>query len=170
MSFQIILVMETDEKSKSDYIYINSVLTEWYNIRMRNDIKITPIYMGGKGNFKRIIRKIESHQKAYAHTGKSQVVYCFDTDRYETEPEAKNLLCEEKKYCDDKGFDFVWFCHDIEEVFLGRSVPKSEKIKEAIRYGKNQGIKKLQRGLFRSEEMSNGKSNLLIILDRYLQT
>ena len=169
MSFQLILVMETDEKSRSDYIYINSVLTEWYNIRMRNDIKITPVYMGGKGNFKRVIRKIENHQKAYARTGKTRVVYCFDTDCYETEPGAKNLLCEEKKYCVDKGFDFVWFCHDIEEVFLGSSVPKSEKTKEAIRYSKNQGIRELKKGLFQSEVVAKGKSNLLIVLDKYLQ-
>ena len=42
MACQLILVVESDEKSRSDFIYINSVLNELYDIRLRNDIKITP--------------------------------------------------------------------------------------------------------------------------------
>ena len=167
MACQLILVVESDEKSRSDFIYINSVLNELYDIRLRNDIKITPVFMGGKGNYKRVSGKIKKFQQAYKRNGKSYVIYCFDTDKYDTNPEEQRILKDEEKYCNDNGFEFVWFCHDIEEVFIGKSVLNSEKTAKAIQYSVRHGIEKVKMGNMKSKVMSKGKSNLLLVLEKY---
>ncbi len=39
MAFQIIFVVEADEQSRSDYMYIRAVLDKYYNALTRKDIK-----------------------------------------------------------------------------------------------------------------------------------
>ena len=169
MSFQLILVVEADERSKSDYLYIRSVLTEWYGIQSKTDLKVTPIYMGGKGNYRKKIKEINKYKKAYAHIGNSQVIFFFDTDKYDSLPDDQRLLHEEEQYCRENGFEFVWFCHDIEEVFLGKSVLKSEKTEKAKQYSISNRIKILKRKNVGSTSMVKGKSNLIIVLEKYLR-
>ena len=169
MAMQIILVMEASERSRSDYIYISSILDLWYDFRLRSDIKITRIFMDGKGNFnkKKIVNKIDRAIKEYKN-GDSHVVYCFDTDKYDSNPDDLKVLQEEQKYCDENGYDFVWFCHDIEEVFLGASVSKSEKTDKAKEYIVNNGTDKLDKDDFKAETISKKRSNLIRVLEKYL--
>ena len=168
MSFQIILVVEADDTSKSDFLYVNSILNEWYNIRIRNDIKISTVYMGGKGKYKRVLGKINKLQNAYNYIGRSYVIYCFDTDKYDSEPEDKRILIEEEQYCEDNGYDFVWFCHDIEEVFWGHSVPNKDKPEKAKQYSAKHGIKSLNMQKLKARVKGKGKSNILLVLEKYL--
>ncbi len=164
MAFQIVLVVEADEVSKTDFIYINSVLNELYSIRERTDIKISPVYMRGKGNYKKAATQIKKHQNAYKKIGNTHVIYCFDTDKFESNPEDGRVLREEEKYCLNNGYDFVWFCHDIEEVFLGKSVSKSEKKDKSRQYIVRHGIEKVKINNLKSEVKVKGKSNLLVVL------
>ena len=124
--------------------------------------------MKGKGNYKKVGKRISALQKIYKNIGESYVIYCFDTDKYNVDSEANRILCEEKKYCVDNGYDFIWFCHDIEEVFLGKSVAKSEKTEKAKQYITRHKIKDLRRAKLKSNVMARGKSNLLLILEKYL--
>ncbi len=48
MAFQLIFVVESDEESRSDYMYIRAVLDKCYGVLARKDIKITPVFMRGK--------------------------------------------------------------------------------------------------------------------------
>jgi len=169
MDIQIVLVMETNEKSKSDYMYIRSILNCWYDLQSRTDRKIVPIFMNGKGNYKnkRVISKIEKSRQAYRN-GDTCVVYCFDTDKYDTDPNELLTLTQEQNYCTKNGYEFVWFCHDIEEVFLGKSIPNSDKTDKAREYMISNGINNLQKRNFEAKSISNRKSNLLRVLDKYM--
>ena len=168
MAFQIILVMETKESSKSDYMYISSVLDQWYDFRARNDIKLSEVYMGGKGNYKcsKVVKRIEKLTNSY-NNGETHVIYFFDTDRYENNINDSRVLREEQEYCTTNNYEFVWFCHDIEEVFLGRTVAKNEKTDEAIAYARRRGINRLKKESFKAEKMGKKRSNLILVLDKY---
>ena len=50
MGLQLILCMETNERVKSDYIYINNTIKFFYELDQSN-IRISPVYMCGKGNY-----------------------------------------------------------------------------------------------------------------------
>lgn len=44
----------------------------------------------------------------------SKVIYCFDCDNFDTNAEDENFLKNAKQYCEENGYEFVWFCRDIE--------------------------------------------------------
>ncbi len=168
---QIIFVVETNKQNESDYIYIRSVLKSWYCIMSRNDIKISkPVYMDGKGNYdkKTVCDAIEKKKKEYKN-GSSHVIFCFDTDKYDSNQEALEEFKKEKCYCDNNGYDFVWFCHDVEEVFLGKSVAKNEKKEKAREYERNKGIENLDKKALEAKTPSTRRSNLVLILNKYIQ-
>ena len=171
MANQIIFVMEADEKSRSDYIYIRSVLDKYYDFRKRSDVKITPVFMCGKGNYnkKKIRNKVEDCIKRYRNLGESDVIYCFDTDMFDSEPEDKRIMLDEQRFCIENGYEFVWFCHNIEEVFLGKSVGKNEKTEKARRYVTSGGIDKVKRDRLNTNKMHKGNSNLLLVVDKYFK-
>ena len=170
MAIQIIFVMEADEKSRSDYMYIRTVLDKHYNILQRKDIKIMPVFMGGKGNYQKakVERTITGNVKKYSVNGESKIVYCFDTDKYDSNPEDSKLLNQEQDYCASKGYDFVWFCHDIEEVFLGHSVKQSEKTDIARKFMANASKSAIVVNNLNVDSIGKGKSNLIRVLDKYL--
>ena len=170
MAVQIVIVVEADERSRSDYIYIRSVLEKWFNLHKLSDVKISAVFMGGKGNYNKnkIVNAINTYIKGFSALGKTHVVYCFDTDKYDSDPYDRKLLDDEYKYCRENGYDFVWFCHDIEEVFLGKSVAKSEKTDKARRYSANNGIDNINKENLKAKTMTKGKSNLLCVLSKYL--
>lgn len=165
---QLIFVVEADEKSKSDYIYIRSLLELCYNYRLRTDIKVSIVYMGGKGNYnkKSVCNKIANFRKMYS-LGKSYVIYCFDTDKYDSNPDELKTFNDKCSYCKDMNYDFVWFCHDIEEVFLGKSVLKHEKTDKAKDYSKKCLVNKVDLKMLKTETISKKHSNLLLFLDKY---
>lgn len=170
MAFQIILVVESDERSRSDIIYIRSVLDRYYGFRKLNDVKISEVFMAGKGNYnkRRVTNPIANMIKQYRSIGETIVIYCFDTDRYDSDSNDKRLFDDHKKYCYDNGYEFVWFCHDIEEVFLGKSVAKSEKGDKAIQYTTKSGIEDIRMDRLTADEVAKGRSNLMLVLDKYL--
>ena len=167
MAFQIVLVMEADDKSRTDYIYVKSILERKYNLSRRTDVKISPVFMGGKGNYnkKKVQNKINGVIKQYQKIGESFVIYCFDTDKYESNTADQTAITEEKQYCLENGYEFVWFCHDVEEVFLGKSVASGEKVAEAKKYITNNMVDKVKMNNLKSQVFTKGKSNLLLILE-----
>lgn len=171
VGIQLIFVVETNEKSNSDYIYIKSILDAQYNGRLLNDVKFTPVYMRGKGNYNqhRVINKIKTYSKQYMSAGDTRVIYCVDTDQFDIKPEDKMIFEEIQSYCTNNEYDLVWFCHDIEEVFLGNSVPKNKKTEFANKYSAHNGVAHVDISKLKSRKKAKMKSNLIYVLNKYLE-
>ena len=171
MGLQLIFVMETNKKSKSDWKYIRSTYEFFYKYG-RTEVKFTPIFMDGKHKYKdkeaEISKKIAEY-KATVKTNRSVVIYCFDCDEYDNQEEDRVFLKETKEYCNNRGAEFVWFCKDIERVFLGKKVENSNKSKEADAFMMRGKIKKIESKNLCCERYQNQKSNILTILDKYLE-
>ena len=60
--------------------------------------------------------------KAMSKSNRSKVIFCFDCDDYDVGQKDADSLKEAKKYCDDKCYEFVWFCKDVERVYLDKKV------------------------------------------------
>lgn len=170
MGIQLVFVVETDEKSRSDYIYIKSILDYRYKIQLENRIKISPVFMRGKENYnqRRVANKIDSLCKQYRRNGETKVIFCFDTDQFDINPIDQKMLIEKEIYCRKNNYEYVWFCHDIEEVFLGYSVADNEKTKYASKYATHNDVNKVVINNLKSDIKVRKKSNLVLVLDRIL--
>ncbi len=96
------------------------------------------------------------------------MIYCIDTDDYEKNYNHLNEFNKIKKYCDEHDYDLVWFCHEIEEVFLEERVADKEKVKQAAQFRKNNKISEIKMTNLMSEDKYKCRSNILKILDKYL--
>ena len=47
-----------------------------------------------------------------------KVFYCIDTDLYESCYDHQKEFEDIKNFCAKNGYELIWFCHDVEEVFL----------------------------------------------------
>ena len=99
----------------------------------------------------------------------TRVIYCIDTDAYETNYEQKKELDDIKSFCEKNGYDLIWFCLDVEEVFLGKQVESSHKVKEAGAFRSSRGIERVREEKLTVKEIRNKCSNFLRVLDRYLE-
>ncbi len=172
MGLQLILCMETNERVKSDYIYINNTIKFFYELDQSN-IRISPVYMCGKGNYnssgvRKKISKFFSMYDGAAKNNRSKVIYCFDCDNYDKKSEDAIFLDKVKKYCEENDYEFVWFCKDIEQVYLGHSVSDSDKKKEAMAFDVKKKIREVDIGKLRVNRYLLHKSNLCCVLDKYL--
>ena len=165
MSRQVLLCVEADSKSRSDYLYVESTIKHFYI----NDRKIIyrPIFLGSKTkyNAKGKIKEIESRKRAFS--GKTNVIYFIDVDDYDVSYDTQILFDNIKRYCSDNEYDFVFFCRDVEDVFLGRTVNDCEKVKCAEMFNR----RKLIASLTDTNLCASGKhrhcSNILTVLDKY---
>ncbi len=174
MGLQLIFCVETNKKCKSDYIYIKNTIDRFYSLDQAW-IKLSFIYMDGKGNYdtlknwKNIDRKIHDYS-ASSKSNHSKVIFCFDCDDYDTKSEDKKFLDNAKRYCEENGYDFVWFCKEIESVYLERRVSDGEKKKQAELFQRKCLIKDVNEQNLRAELYRDKHSNLCIVLDKYLKT
>ncbi len=98
---------------------------------------------------------------------KSKVIYCFDCDEYDNKNEDLTFLKTVKKYCDDRGYDFVWFCKDVEQVYLGKKVDNSQKKKESAKFKGNNLITKVNVHSLSGKSYKANTSNIMTVLDGY---
>lgn len=167
MGLQLIFVVETNKKCKSDWIYIKDTIERFYEYDKTN-IKFSPVYMDGKGNYKKKeneIKKLISEYGSTSKTNQSKVIYCFDCDDYNSNQYDAKFLKEAKNYCDNSQYEFVWFCKDVEQVYIGKKIADSQKKKESEMFK----VKKLINGI-NADTLSERKykintSNILVILD-----
>ena len=171
MGLQLIFCVETTSKCAADFMYIRSVINHYYSIG--SDIKLSEVYMGGKGNYKsgkieKSIRKREKEYRATSSNNNSVVLLCFDCDEYANNPGDVAFLEKAEAYCDERQYRFVWFCKDIEHVFLGKRIPDNTKKKEAERFFQNHGIRETKIENLKATQFQDRKSNLCAVLDEYL--
>lgn len=166
---QIIFVLETNKKTKSDTRYLRKLINQIYD-QTSNDITFQYIEMGTKYKYKdrNVLSEINSYLKENKD-GINHVLYCFDTDRIDKNPLHVSELKERENYCSFNGYNYVWFCYDIETVFLGHSVPDADKEKESKRFFRNdfnlskEMINKLSAN---SDNKTKEYSNILTVLKR----
>lgn len=170
MGLQLIFVVETNKKNKSDWMYINATLKHFYQT---NDphLKITPIYMNGKTKYEKKLNEINNAIKQYAAGGKnrhSKVIYCFDCDNYDTDSVDQQFLNKAQYYCNNNGYEFVWFCKDIEHVYLGHQIPANMKKTEAEKFLRTGLISKLDSSVLSFDKYQKKTSNIMTIINKYL--
>ena len=163
---QIIFVVESNSTCKSDWIYIKDTIEQFYQYD-RAHVKLSVIYMDGKGKYSNKEKAIASQIKTYQNAVKngasrrSVVIYCFDCDEYDTN--------QEEQYCAYHDYDFVWFCKDVEQVYLGKKVDKGKKKKEAEAFRCRRIIESISANQLSAEKYRIGTSNIMKVLDKYLE-
>lgn len=167
MGKQIILCMETNKKAGTDFVYINETIKQFYTCD--NSTKIRPLFMGSKSkyNSKDVKKEIEKNIKEYIN-GETKVIYCIDTDSFEIDNCHRKEFDEIKKYCSDHQYDMIWFCHDVEEVYLKERVSNKEKVSKAADFRNKNSILGIPQDRLSSKAIRKNTSNILLILNKYL--
>ena len=173
MGLQLIICVESDAQSKSDFMYIRSLLNAHYIIDP-SSIKLSPVYMGGRGNYasKKTKTRIADYTKKYngaARDNRTVVIYCFDCDNYDKQIEDKDFLEAAKQFCDDHGYSFIWFCRDIEDVFWNKHVPEHQKKVEAAKFATGKHVRSIKLENLRKKTYRNQCSNICLVLDGMLE-
>ena len=170
MGLQLIFVVETNKKCRSDWIYIKSALEKFYSYDQAH-VKLSVVYMDGRGNYVKRdndVQKLIKQYQAASKNNASKVIYCFDCDQYDTNADDMEFLKTAQRFCKDKGYEYVWFCRDIESVFLGKTVSDKLKKREAETFKvrnliQNMDVAKLSVSVYRTNS-----SNMLMVLDKYI--
>ncbi len=168
MNIQLILCVEADKRAQTDNMYIKQTISRFYKID--NSVKLSFVNMGGKSNYKNndVKRKVKQLCQDY-RIGSTVVIFFVDLDDINSNPEQVKLNDEIKAFVKENGYEEVWFCRDIEEVFLGRRVDKSEKTKLAIDFVKKGSISDISKDRLMGTKEAKGYSNLMIVLDKHLK-
>ena len=164
----MIFCVETNKQAATDTVYISELISFLY--KKDNKVKISNIFMGTKSKYNspKILREIQKKTNDYKH-GKTKVIYCVDTDDYESNYDHQQEYKNVSNFCKEKGYDLVWFCHDVEEVFLGKRVPDSEKIITADGFRRNKNIESIKLNAFNCSDFKKSTSNIITVLDNYLE-
>lgn len=175
MGLQLIFVVESDKKCKSDWIYIRDTIEHFYSYDQAHT-RFSQVYMDGKGNYDRSKTKgeIESYVSQYENkknpsANRSVVVYCFDCDDYDSKPEDLAFLNAAQQYCVEQGHEFIWFCKDVERVYLGQEVSKGQKNKETVTFRTKKLIGQIDEKRLQIDRFRANTSNIMCVLDKYLE-
>ena len=83
------------------------------------------------------------------------------------------FLKEVEEYCKNNLYDLIWFCYEIENVFLGKTISDENKVVEAVKYQRKEVsyddklIKNLS--IDKNEKKTNNKSNIVLVLNKHLK-
>lgn len=163
----VIICVETNERANTDPCYIDKVIRNFYHID--NNIRLSYKYLHSKTQYKnkKTLQEISRDCKVVG-TENFSVVYCIDADKCDSTYEDKVRFDEIADFCSQKGFSLVWFCKNIEDVFLHKKISNHEKKRMAIKFSKSKGIGLAKEKDLKATSVSNQKSNILNILDDIL--
>ncbi len=160
---QLIFIVGSNKDSMSDYLYISETLKKYYNTLGH---KLTPIFLNGKGNYNK--RKKEVDKNIYKYNGITHVFMCYDIDNINKQAYELNELIED--YARYNHYELIWFYEDIEQVFLGDSIPYSAKTLKARQFVPHKEIDNVETINLSQTTISRKKSsNILKVLDVYLR-
>lgn len=169
MGLQLIFVVETNKKCKSDWIYIKETIEKFYDYNQAQ-VKLSVVYMDGKWKYmdkEREISKLKAQYAATSKTNLSKVIYCFDCDDYDINREDEEFLKQVQKYCEEHEYDR--FCKDIERVYLGKKIENNQKKKESETFKKKKTINNIDIHKLSADKYRPNTSNIMKILDKHLQ-
>ena len=166
MSRQLLLCVESNSRSRTDFVYIKSTIDNFY----LNDKKtiIRPIFLDTKTKYKDNGKIKEIKKKIKEFKGKTEVIYFIDYDNSDTSFVTQKLFFEIKDYCNKEGYEFVYFYMDIEDVYWGEKVNDNEKVKKASDFKRLQMINYLKESKLMVSDYKRHCSNILIVLDKFL--
>ena len=98
--------------------------------------------MNGKNNYNKtkIINKINQFVKRN-NNGDNVVFYCIDTDNINSDRQHFDFFKNVSNFCKANKYQLIWFCYDIENVFLKRGYDIRQAIQELVKvYDKSQEI------------------------------
>ena len=169
MGQQLLFCIEADSKSKTDWVYIKATIERFY--KLPNTVSVKPICMGGKTNYKRnrVIKDIKNAVNGFKNSGNTHVIYCIDTDNINSDPNREREFKEITDYCAEKKYKLIWFCRDVEEVYLGKHSEQSAKIDAAKKFKSSDAIMACSEKALACKQPSIKRSNILIVLDDYLE-
>lgn len=173
MGMVLIFCVECGSKSRSDIAYINKTIAHYF-VNSKH-VVIHFVCMDGKSKYQdaKVLREINKYRvRAVKQNAKFKVIYCFDTDKFELEKSQYRDNEKLVEYCRKNGYHSIWFCHDIEEVYLGKSVNAKEKVQKARKFGREDEIEKIDRLRLSDKGYGNnlktGKSNIVDVLSQFL--
>lgn len=171
MGLQLIFTVETNKKCKSDWIYIKETIDRFFTYDTAQ-VKLSTVYLNGKGNYRNKEKEISLLESQYRSTSKnnySKVIMCFDCDDYDVKPEDIDFINNAKQYCLEKGRDFVWFCKDVESVYIGKKVQDDQKKNEAAKFKAKKQINLVEKNRLKSNKYIQNTSNIVDVLREYLE-
>ena len=124
---RIIFCVETTRQANTDYAYIRETIRHYYADDKKNVIRRVCMESKTRYNSKAVEENIE---KECAFSKHNHVIYCIDTDDWDTSADDRRLMEKIQAYCRSKGYDFVFFCRDVEDVYWGKRVLKTEKTRQ----------------------------------------
>ena len=169
MNVQLIFCLETSKAAGTDWVYVKETISRFFVIT--NKIKYAPIYMNSKNNYnsafvnKEIAKRIKDYR-----LGKTYVFYCIDVDDFESNPVHVKEFKDISAFCKKNGYSLVWFCHDIEDVYLNKRIHDTEKVKMAGAFRQNKCINQISKSKLESSNCHKvHSSNILGELSKYLE-
>ncbi len=161
----LLIIVETRKGAQTDDAYIRETIRRFYVETY--DFTTRFIYMETKGayNSQRVNREIKEYLR---HSNVIGIILCIDTDDYDTSIDDANLNAKIKNQCKKKGYELVWFCKNIEDVYyFNVGVERNKKVIKAKQFIQKRMIENLEEKYLRSEKFSRRHSNILTVLDKY---
>ena len=168
---QLIFCVETNRKSDTDFLYIKSTLDRFYDCR-NGHVQIKPVYLGGKGRYStnsnaRKINELIRQFSAGSKSAESHVFLCLDCDKYDSDPEDHKFLTDAENYCRNKeNYHLIWFCRDVEDVYLGHQISNTQKTDAAKRFVARKQIETIDANKLRADQYKQHYSNVCTVLDQ----
>ena len=169
MGLQLIFVVETNKKCKSDWIYIKETIDRFYYYGGVH-IKLSTVYMDGENKYlikEKEVKSLISQYNGASANNVTKVIYCFDCDDYDNNPVDKEFLEKTQEFCKANNYEYVWFCKDIERVYLGEKVEDGHKNGEAKKFKEKKLIDGVNESKLLGENLASNMSNILSVLDKF---
>ena len=106
-------------------------------------LKLSTVYMDGKNKYlakEKEVKSLISQYSSASANNFTKVIYCFD---------------------------YVWFCRDIERVYLGEKVEDGQKNREATKFKVNKLIDGVSESKLKGKSFGANMSNILSVLDKF---
>ena len=170
MGIQFIFCVETNKQCKSDQIYIKDTIERFFTYDNAM-VRFSFVYMDGKYKYssKSVKSQISKMTKEYAGTNNNQsvVIYCFDCDDYDCNQRDSKFLAEVEEYCKDNNYEHIWFCKDVERVYIGEKVPDKLKKQRAADFRSKKRINSVRKEMLQVDQYRQNCSNILNVLSKY---
>lgn len=165
MNKRLLFCVETTQQANTDYPYILETIRHYYQLSSR--ITIRPVHMGSKTRYNS--RAVQEDIKRQSGSAETTVIYCIDTDNCDTSRDTDKQLDQIKTYCNTHGYEFIFFCRDIEDVYCKEQIPDTKKINAIKRFRSTRAIETLQPDHLRRSTFQRHCSNIMNVLDKYLE-
>ena len=161
----VVLCVESNGRSRTDYLYINATIKRFY----RDDKKIAyrTVYLESKSNYNERSKVKEINKFVKNFHGQVNVIYFIDVDNADISPETKKLNEEIRDYCKKNSYDYVFFVEDIEDVYWGSKINSNDKVKKAEEFNRKKLINTVKEENLRAQVERRHCSNILNVLDKY---